>query len=162
MDAATQIELIKQLPNIFAALAGLVAAILAVRNGWKTDRVRADVQAVAVNADAAATRADEVHAATQAIASKSDQIAAQTDGHLTRLTAELNKLEARNANLEKTVTTLVSIITATRVAEASAGGKEGITVPSVRTEDLATVVDTIAQIAKADDDPNEPRPKDGA
>jgi len=122
-------------------------------NGRKVDQVATSADVAAVKADkaassanAAAVKAEEVHTATQGIAAKSDQIAAQTNGHLTKLTDEVNKLMARNEGLEKTVTTLVNILTAARVLEASTERKESITVPAVRTEDLNQVIQTIQDI----------------
>jgi len=129
-------------------------------NGRKVDQVATSADVAAVKADkaassanAAAIKAEEVHTATQGIAAKSDQIAAQTNGHLTKLTDEVNKLMARNEGLEKTVTTLVNILTASRVLEANAERKESITVPAVRTEDLKQVIQTIHEIQdKSGDD----------
>lgn len=128
--ATTQIllALIGQIPGILTAGAAIAATILAVRNGKKTDAVGAK---------------------TDAIAEQSDKIAAQTNGHLTKLTD-------RNEALEKTVTTLVNILTASRVAEAAATGKEKVTTPAVRTDDIAQAIETISQIPAAQSDTPDP------
>lgn len=150
------LALIAGLPAILTALAATIGAFLAYRNGRKTDKVDVKVDAVAEKtdvaaskADAAATKADETHVATQAIATKSDQIAANTDGHLSRLTEQVTDLQARNAELTKTVSTFASILTAGRVAEASASGKDSVTVPAVRPEDISQAIETLQQIKPA-------------
>jgi hypothetical protein len=126
-------------------------------NGRKADLAASNAGKAAIKAEVAATHAsstalkvDEVRAATQEISTQSDKIAAQTNGHLTKLTNEVNQLMARNEGLEKTVTTLVNILTATRVLEASAERKESITVPAVRTEDLNQALQTIQEIREKD------------
>jgi len=135
------------------AIPPTLVALGAWRQGWnngkKADVAAASADLAAANASAAAVKVEEVHTAAQGIAAKSDQIAAQTNGHLTQLTAELKQLTTRNEALEKTVTTLVNIITATRVLEANNEGKDSITVPSVRTEDLNQAIQTIQEIKSA-------------
>jgi len=115
-------------------------------------------ETAATHASDTAAKVEAVRMATQDISTQSDKIAAQTNGHLTKLTDEVNQLMARNEGLEKTVTTLVNILTATRVLEASADRKETITVPAVRTEDLNQVIDTIQSIHDKNADGE--RPKD--
>lgn len=153
---------IAQLPAILTALAALTAAFIAIQNGRKTDKVDAKVDAVAANAETAATKADEaslkvdeVHSATQEIATKSEKIAAQTDGHLTRMTEEIKQLMEKNTGLERTVTTLVNILTAERTAKAASTSKESVTTPAVRTEDLTQVIKTITEIKQASTEPPE-------
>ena len=127
------------------------------KNGEKADLAATNAGVAAVKADVAATHAlsnaqkvEEVRVATQDISAQSDKIAAQTNGHLTKLTNEVNQLMARNEGLEKTVTTLVNILTATRVLEASSEGKPSVTVPSVRPEDLSQVIQTVRDIQDKD------------
>jgi len=131
------------------------------KNGMKADQAAANAEVAAEKAEVAATHAnstavkiEEVRAATQEISTQSDKIAAQTNGHLTKLTNEVNQLMARNEGLEKTVTTLVNILTATRVLEASAEGKGSVTVPSVRPEDLNQVIQTVRDIQDKDTEDN--------
>jgi len=149
---------------VLAALSALPPTLVAwgalrqgQSNGRKVDQAASSASAAAVKAETAAAHAsttaakvDEVRMATQEISSQSDKIAAQTNGHLTKLTNEVNQLMARNEGLEKTVTTLVNILTATRVLEASAERKESITVPAVRTEDLNQALQTIQEIHEKD------------
>jgi len=157
---------------VVAALTALPPTIVAwgalrqgQSNGRKVDQAASSADAAAMKAETAATHASDtaakveaVRMATQDISTQSDKIAAQTNGHLTKLTDEVNQLMARNEGLEKTVTTLVNILTATRVLEASADRKETITVPAVRTEDLNQVIDTIQSIHDKNADGE--RPKD--
>lgn len=161
-SAVTQIllALIAQLPAILTALAAFTAAFVTIRTLKKTDTVDKKVDAVAVGVETAAAKADEavvkadaLHSTTQAIATQSDQIAAQTNSHLSHLTDLVTDLQARNAELAKTVTTLANILTAGRVAEAASAGKDTVTVPAVRPDDLTQAIQTIAEIKQAPSDP---------
>lgn len=161
---------------IVAFLGALPPTILAWRglqqgrsNGADIKGATATAAIAAKKASAAEDRVEEVHTTTQAIVEQAGVIQKQTDGQLKVLITQIADLSKQNEQLlqrseqqVRTINTLANILTATRVAEASAGGQGTVTVPSVRAEDLAQAVQTITDIvhpqpaAPAADERSEP------
>lgn len=116
------------------------------KNGVTAEAAAASADIAATQADTAAKKADELHDITKTVANN-------TNGHLSQLTSDLGRAMTQIKGLEDTVVTLSSILTAGRVAQASAEGKPTQTVPAVRSDDLAHVIDTLKDIKQHHDDP---------
>lgn len=122
--------------GLLTVIASLTAAVISIINAWAAARdrragakdrqeIKAKVDESNVKADQAASHATVAAEKTAVVDTKLDQIQqkaeetkANTDGHLSRITAELQKEQARNQALNEAVLSLTAILSAQRASGA--------------------------------------------